>query len=125
MKTKNIENKPLDIREKTFSFAVEIVQLCRNLEGDYSVWRVLGKQLLMSGTFIEANAEEAHAGQTRADFISKYAITLKEARETIYWLRLIQDASSLEDVGIHRLIQEAEEISKIIGSIIVNTKKAR
>ena len=119
------EDKPRDIRERTFSFAVEIVQLCRKLEGDYGVWRVLGKQLLRSGTSIGANAEEAQAGQSRADFISKYAIALKEARETIYWLRLVQETSSLGDVGIDRLIQEAEDISKIIGSIIVNSKKAR
>jgi len=122
---RNKKDKPRDIRERTFSFAVEIVQLCRKLEGDYGVWRVMGKQLLRSGTSIGANAEEAQAGQSRADFISKYAIALKEARETIYWLRLVQETSSLGDVGIDRLIQEAEEISKIIGSIIVNTKKAR
>jgi len=122
---RNKKDKPRDIRERTFSFAVEIVQLCRKLEGDYGVWRVMGKQLLRSGTSIGANAEEAQAGQSRADFISKYAIALKEARETIYWLRLVQETSYLGDVGIDRLIQEAEEISKIIGSIIVNTKKAR
>ena len=106
-------------------FAVEIVSLCQRLERDSGVWRVLGKQLLRSGTSIGANAEEAQAGQSRPDFISKYAIALKEARETIYWLRLIQKTVSTNKVEIDRLIQEAEEISKIIGSIIVNTKKAR
>lgn len=104
---------------------MEIVQLGRKLEGDYGVWRMLGKQLLRSGTSIGANVEEAQAGQSRADFISKYAIALKEARETIYWLRLIQETVSTKDAEIDRLIQEAEEISKIIGSIIVNKKKAR
>lgn len=122
---RNREDRPRDIKERTFSFAVEIVQLGRKLEGDYGVWRVLGKQLLRSGTSIGANVEEAQAGQSRADFISKYAIALKEARETIYWLRLIQETVSTKDAEIDRLIQEAEEISKIIGSIIVNTKKAR
>lgn len=122
---RNREDRPRDIKERTFSFAVEIVQLGRKLEGDYGVWRMLGKQLLRSGTSIGANVEEAQAGQSRADFISKYAIALKEARETIYWLRLIQETVSTKDAEIDRLIQEAEEISKIIGSIIVNTKKAR
>jgi len=119
------EEKPRDIRERAFSFAVEIVSLCQRLERDSGVWRVLGKQLLRSGTSIGANVEEAQAGQSRADFISKYAISLKEARETIYWLRLIQETVSTNKVEIDRLIQEAEEISKIIGSIIVNTKKVR
>ena len=65
---------------------------------------------------------EAHCGLSRADFISKYAIALKEARETIYWLRLIQETASTKDVEMTKLILEAEEISKIIGAIIVNTK---
>lgn len=80
----NKEDKPRDIRERTFTFALEIVRLCQKLERDSGVWHVLGKQLLRSGTSIGANAEEAQAGQSRADFISKYAIALKEARETIY-----------------------------------------
>jgi len=121
----NKEDKPRDIRERTFSFAVEIVRLCQRFEKQSGVYRTLGRQLLRSGTSIGANAEEAQAGQSRADFINKYAISLKEAKETIYWLRLIQETVLAKDVEIERLIQEAEEISKIIGSIIVNTKKAR
>jgi four helix bundle protein len=117
--------KPQDIKERTFAFALEIVRLCQKLEKQSDVYRTLGRQLLKAGTSIGANTEEAQAGQSRADFISKYAIALKEARETNYWLRLLRETGSINDDSISTLIQEAGEISKIIGSIIVNTKKAK
>jgi four helix bundle protein len=119
----NENKKPQDIKERTFAFAVEIVMLCQRLEKMSDIYRTLGRQLLKAGTSIGANAEEAQAGQSRADFISKYAIALKEARETIYWLRLLRESSSINDDSIDPLIREAGEISKIIGSIIVNTKR--
>jgi four helix bundle protein len=121
----NGNKKPQDIKERTFAFALAIVRLCQRLENQSDVYRALGRQVLRSGTSIGANAEEAQAGQSRADFISKYAIALKEARETIYWLRLLRETGSIKDDSIDTLIQEAVEISKIIGSIIVNTKKAK
>lgn len=121
----NEKEKPRDIRERTFAFALEIVRLCQRLEKKSSdVYRTLWRQLQRSGTSIGANVEEAQAGQSRADFTSKYAIALKEARETIYWLRLIQETDSTKSEEIKILIHEADEISRIIGSIIVNTKKA-
>lgn len=78
-----------DIRERTFDFVVRIVKLCQYLDEKPGVGQTLGKQLLRSGTFIGANIEEAQAGQSKPDFISKNAIALKEARETLYWLRLL------------------------------------
>lgn len=117
------KEKPRDIKERTFAFAIDIVRLCLRLEKLSDTFRTLSKQLLRSGTSIGANVEEAQAGQSRADFISKYVISLKEARETIYWLRLIQAVGSVKDVAIEELIHEADEISRIIGSIIVSSKK--
>lgn len=117
------KEKPRDIKERTFAFAIDIVRLCLRLEKVSDTLRTLSKQLLRSGTSIGANVEEAQAGQSRADFISKYVISLKEARETIYWLRLIQAVGSVKDVAIEELIHEADEISRIIGSIIVSSKK--
>jgi len=95
------------------------------MEGQSGAWRVLGKELLRSGTSIGANVEEAQAGQSKADFASKYAIALKEAKETIYWLRLLKESGSLGDGSIDMLIQEADELSRIIGSIIVNSKREK
>ena len=97
--------------------------LCRKIEKHSDVYRTLGRQLLRSGTSIGSNTEEAQSGQSRADFVSKYAIALKEARETIYWLRLMQETFSANTVEIEKLIPEAVEISKIIAAIIVNTKR--
>ena len=68
--------KPSDIKERTFNFAVAIVRLCAELTKQSGVSRSLGYQLLSSGTSIGANVEEAQAGQSRADFVSKYAISL-------------------------------------------------
>jgi four helix bundle protein len=119
------EQKPRDIKERAFDFAVEIVHLCQDLDKTPGTTRTLGRQLLRSGTSIGANVEEAQAGQSRADFISKYSIALKEARETIYWLRLLKTTGVCTDERLDTLREEAGQIARIIGSIIVNTKKAR
>lgn len=121
----NQREKPRDIKERTFLFALEVVRLCQRLEKQSDVHRTLGRQLLRSGTSIGANTEEAQAGQSRADFISKYSIALKETRETIYWLRLLRESGLETQDSFSEMIQEADEISKIIGSIIVNTKKGK
>lgn len=119
------ERKPRDIKERTFKFAHEIVKLCRELDERPGVGRTVGKQLLRSGTSIGANVEEAQAGQSRADFINKNAIALKEARETVYWLRLLRESGECANSQSEPLQNEAEEIAQILGAIIVNTKKGR
>jgi len=74
------EGKPRDIRVRTFEFAVRVVQLCQYLDGQPGVGRTLWKQLFRAGTGVGANVEEAQAGQSKPDFISKYAIALNERR---------------------------------------------
>ena len=83
------EEKVFDIRERTFAFAVRIVKLCQYLEKHSNLSKSLIEQLIKAGTSVGANLEEATAGQSRADFAHKNSISLKEARETNYWLRLI------------------------------------
>lgn len=119
------ERRPPDIKERTFSFAVEIVRFCDALDSQRGTVRTLGRHLLRAGTSVGANVEEAQAGQSRADFISKYSIALKEARESIYWLRLLKTTGMCADGQPETLRQEAEQIARIIGSIIVNTRKGR
>lgn len=121
----NEESRPQDITERTFNFAVEIVRFCDVLDSKRATLRTLGRQLLRAGTSIGANVEEAQAGQSRADFISKYSIALKEARESIYWLRLLKTSGVCTDGQPEALRQEAEQIARIIASIIVNTKNPR
>src|ERR1043166_1809215 len=113
------ENAPRNINERTFEFAVKIVRICESLTS--GVARILGRQLLRCGTSIGANMEEAQAAQSSADFISKCTIALKEARETVYWLRLMQ-ASRCANGSFAAALNEADELSRIIGSIVVRTR---
>ncbi len=115
-------SRPNDIKERTFKFAVVIVRLCNELSKRPGAGRNLSYQLLSSGTSIGANVEEAQAGQSRADFLSKYAISLKEARETLYWLRLIEASGEFAGDRLPALMREADEIARIIGAIIVRTR---
>jgi four helix bundle protein len=116
-----------DIHERAFQFACRIVNVHQALAKRSSTIRPVLSQLLRSGTGIASNLQEAEAGQTKADFIAKCRISLKEARETHYWLRLLI-ATKL--VGEHRLTPlatEANEIVAIITTIVKNasTSKSR
>jgi len=82
---------------------------------------VLSKQLLKAGTSIGANIEEALAGQSRADFLSKMSIASKEARESNYWLRLIRDSKILENCQVDSLIAESSAIIRMLTSIVKTT----
>lgn len=86
---------------------------------------VLSKQLLKAGSSIGANAEEALAGQSRADFLSKMSIASKEARESNYWLRLIRDSNILEDSFVKPLIEESSEIICMLTSIVKTTSSSK
>jgi four helix bundle protein len=117
-RTQNEEFRKRDIHERTFEFACAIVRLHRAMLKKPPTDRVAANQLLRAGTSIGANLEEAQAGQSRADFIAKARISLKEARESYYWLRLIEatDMAPLSD--IHPLVQEANEIVAILTTIV-------
>ena len=114
---------PQEITERTFNFAVRIVKLCQVLEEKPGVSRTLSTQLLRSGTSIGANVEEARAGQSRADFIHKNNIALKEARETHYWLRLLEATDIISKDKLTSLLKEADELKRILATIIVRSKK--
>jgi len=101
-----------NINERTFNFAVRIVRLCRFLEQQSGVEQTISKQLLRSGTSIGANVEEAQAGQSKPDFISKMSIALKESRETLYWLRILETTEVVVSNKLNDLKVEAEEITK-------------
>ncbi|MCC5650649.1 four helix bundle protein [Nostoc sp. XA013] len=84
----------------------------------------LAQQLLRSRTSIGANVEDAQAAQSKADFISKLMIALKESRETRYWLRLLIASEIVPQERISQLQTEAEELTKILGAIIISTKSS-
>ena len=109
------------IKEKTYQFALDIIALYKKMLEQNEF--ILSKQVARSGTSIGANVEEATAGQSRKDFISKMAISSKEARETNYWLRLLRDSQLCENIDYTDLIKESEEIIKILTSIVKTSQK--
>ncbi|MBM9536285.1 four helix bundle protein [Desulfobulbus alkaliphilus] len=111
----NVEWK---ITERSFQFAVRIVRLCQFLEKQDRVSRTLASQLLRSGTSVGANIEEAQAGQSKADFTAKMSIARKEARETHYWLKLLVSSEIITDEKLGELLQEADELVRILTSIV-------
>ena len=108
------------VREKSFQFAIRIVRLYKylNEKNEY----LLSKQLLRSGTSIGANIREALNAESKADFIHKFGIAQKEADETLYWLELLYFSDLLNEVEYKSIHNEAEELLKIIKSIILTTK---
>jgi four helix bundle protein len=107
-----------DIPARTFEFARRVVLLCRVLDASPGVPRTLAGQLLRSGTSVGANVEEAQASQSEADFISKYSIACKEARETHYWLRLLAATEIPPERRLNDLQAECNELIAILTTII-------
>ena len=112
-----------EIVERTFQFALRIVKLCRELERCDGIARTMSRQLIRSGTSVEANVTEAQAGQSRADFVSKMSIALKESRETKYWLRLIEGSGTILREPLTSIFREADEICRILGAIVRSAKR--
>ena len=109
------------VQQKSFSFAIRIVNLYKYLVSEKKEF-VLSKQLLKSGTSIGANVEESIGGQSENDFLSKLSISYKEARETIYWLKLLKETEYISKNEFESMYNEAEEICKILAKIIITLK---
>lgn len=116
------EARPNPIREKSYAFALTIVKAVRELQRGEKEY-VLSKQLLRCGTSIGANVVEAGAAQSRADFIAKMSIASREARETLYWLRLMQDSQLLDTATSGPLIEQADELVRLLTSIVKTTRE--
>ncbi len=117
----NVGNRRVTITNRSFKFAaftVSLVGLLPKTTAGYA----LGNQLIRSGTSIGANIEEAQDALSRKDFIHSLTISLKEARETEYWLKLIYEANLVEDVKLNQALKEVNELIKILTTIIKNTK---
>lgn len=110
------------IQEKSFAFAIEIVNTAKWLREENKEY-VLFKQLLRCGTSIGANIEEAIGGQSRADFYAKLTIAYKEARETHYWLKLLKATNYLDVDRFDVLDNAIVEIQKILSAIQLSIKQ--
>lgn len=112
---------PFEIRERTFQFAVRVTELVRKMPRTLDAVEI-GRQLLRSGTSVGANVEEAHGAESQRDFVHKMSIARKEARESRYWLRLISAAIRNDD-AVQLLVQESDELVRILSAIVVTAKK--
>ena len=110
-----------NLLDRTFKFGVNCIIFLRTLSRDFE-YNVIKLQLTKSSTSIGANYEESQAGSSKADFKNKVRISLREARESNYWLRVIKALERSENEQLESLIQESKELKNILASIINNTK---
>ena len=109
------------IAAKAYAFALGIIKLYKGLIERKEF--VLSKQILRSGTSIGANVNEAVSAQSKRDFVHKMSIALKEARETIYWLRLLKDSDYISETEFDKMFTACDELIKILTKIILTTKE--
>ena len=116
-----------DLTERLFNFAIAVIGIIRKFPRS-SEYQVISYQLCKSATSSGANYEEALAGSSKQDFIYKTEISLREMKESNYWLRIIkaiEEKGVLSRDSIDELINESSQLSKILASIIINAKKDR
>jgi four helix bundle protein len=119
-----ITNTSKDIRKRSFDYTLRAVKLYQYLQEQRkgAGW-ILGRQYLRAASSIGANVEESQAAESRADFIHKLGIAQKEARESLYWLRVMAESEIVPQERIGPLTKETEELLNVISSIILNTKR--
>jgi len=116
-----VEQKSIIVR-KSFQFALNIVELYRFLTSDKKEY-ILGKQILRSGTSVGAMVRESQNAESKADFIHKLSVAQKECDETCYWLELMFQSQIIPQQKFLELQTQAEELLRILRSIIITSKK--
>jgi len=114
--------KTYNIKHRAFEFSKDVLSFVLSTKFEKIVYSIFD-QLVRSATSIGANLVEAKAGATKRDFLNFYIIALKSANETKYWLCLIRDSIQSDKNKVADLLQEADELSKIIASIIISVKQ--
>jgi len=115
--------KPFGIRHRSFYFAKDVIGFIKESRFD-KIYFSMFDQLLRSATSIGANVVEGSAGSSKKDWINFMSIALKSANETKYWLCLIRDTMDISKERVDGLLKEADEISKIVASIMLNARKS-
>ena len=110
------------ILERSYQWSLKVIELCYKLP-DNKLGKILFNQLVRSSTSVASNLVEGSSGLSKKDFLKCFGIALKECNESKLWLRYIVDTKIIGINCLSSIVQEAVEISKIIGSIIVNTKR--
>lgn len=114
-----LDNNPL--QNKSYDFALLIVKLSKHIMSNRKEY-VLSKQLLRSGTSVGANIIEANGAISKADFSAKMSIAYKECLETKYWLSLLKDSNDLNETDFNSLFEKADELGKILFTILKTTR---
>jgi len=120
LRIENNKNNP--VLNKSYAFALDTVMLYKFLAENKKEF-VLSKQLLRSGTSVGANIREAVDGQSKPDFLSKMNISLKEARESLYWIDLLADSNYIDLNQKEKVYKECEELIRMLVSIVKTTKE--
>jgi four helix bundle protein len=115
---------PDDLAERLLEFAARIGQVVDALP-DTRLGRRIAGQIVRCGTSPAPNYEESRAAESRADFVHKITIALKELRETHYWLRLIVKARLLSKAKMAKLVDEANQLCRILGQSVTTAKRAK
>jgi four helix bundle protein len=115
-------NDQLDLKRRTKAFALRIVRMFNALPKSAAA-KVLGNQVLRSGTSVGANYREADSARSRAEFIAKMGDSLRELSETAYWLELLVESGTVPEKKMKPLLDEARELQAIFATIINKTRK--
>ena len=118
------KEKTNDLQERLLRFVVDVIRTLRLIE-DSVENNIIKHQLVKAATSTGANYEESQAGSSKADFLNKVKIALKEAREANYWLKVLAATNDNEAVKpkLLYLLDESSQIKKILGSIATRTAK--
>ncbi len=113
--------KPQEIRERTFQFALQSIQLCLKIDKEEKL-HILTKQFSRSASSIGANVREARNAESKNDFIHKLSIALKECDETVYWIDLLIELTETKKDELIVLQKESNEILRVLSAIILKSK---
>jgi four helix bundle protein len=117
-------SRPEELRDRTKKFAIRIVKMFRSLPKSEEA-RILGRQVLRSGTSVAANYRAVCRSRSRADFVSKLAVVTEEADETVFWLELLVETGIVAEARMKSLLTEANELVRIFGSSLRTARSNR
>ena len=126
MQNENVQRKSKNnVKERSFYFSLSVIHFLKVLPKDY-ILQTIGRQLLRSATSIGANIIEGQAATSKKDFGNYYAIALKSANETKYWLALLKEETTVDlSEELRKLLQEAYELGNMLGASILTLKGKR
>jgi four helix bundle protein len=115
--------KIYDLKKRIYAYAIDIIKFLRELPKDY-ISQTIGKQLLRSATSIGANITEGQSASSKKEFVNFYNYSLKSANETKFWLELLKDSGVINiPTMLSSILNETDEIAKIIASSIITLKR--